>query len=502
MANYFSQYKGGGPAALPPGYMEAATAPGRYLAEGFASVGENIAAGLEKYRKNKEKREILTEKGEWVAEQKMQDLALWVEEDPQRVDTPEYEARLKDVQKFSEGIAEMPLGKLESAISNYALDREIEDRRQTMEMKKAEIAESKRRWDVQTGFTERAEQRTLEDREKTEKQEAAARTVGLEAASIPTEVPFSKPGYFEEREVAQNEDSLLDEILKTQGHLSPANALKSRKIQVQEGIEKIEKTLTGLGASRNKSGEVFVNPTVNDAGFAQFYSGDPKAKREKTINVRLGQREEAEQLYKTLDNLKSQQVGLNQIKKEDIEQYLSPMMIRPDLEETPRTRTESVWHPPQRGTRPMTQVERHRKMQDILAEHGADLSVDELSKFRKEMAKLDPNQPSPFKYEKGPNDTWLATHQGTGATVNLGREGHMSATEIGYIHRRAENQLKRLDRAKEAVEVARSRFENAVAEGISSEEELKALQAQWDRAQAALEQEQPILEYGSDGWKN
>ena len=29
MANYFSQYQGGGPAALPPGYMQAATAPGR-----------------------------------------------------------------------------------------------------------------------------------------------------------------------------------------------------------------------------------------------------------------------------------------------------------------------------------------------------------------------------------------------------------------------------------------------------------------------------------------
>ena len=149
MANYFSQYKGGGPAALPPGYMEAATAPGRYLAEGFASVGENIAAGLEKYRKNKEKREILTEKGEWVAEQKMQDLALWVEEDPQRVDTPEYEARLKDVQKFSEGIAEMPLGKLESAISNYALDREIEDRRQTQEYREATLKQGDEKLDVQ-----------------------------------------------------------------------------------------------------------------------------------------------------------------------------------------------------------------------------------------------------------------------------------------------------------------------------------------------------------------
>jgi hypothetical protein len=59
-----------------------------------------------------------------------------------------------------------------------------------------------------------------------------------------------------------------------------------------------------------------------------------------------------------------------------------------------------------------------------------------------------------------------------------------------------------LDKAKEAAEAARTRFENAVAGGISSEAELKALQAQWDRAQAALEQEQPILKYGPDGWEN
>ena len=130
------------------------------------------------------------------------------------------------------------------------------------------------------------------------------------------------------------------------------------------------------------------------------------------------------------------------------------------------------------------------------------MSVDDLGKFRKEMGKLDPNQPSPFRYEKGPNDTWLATHQGTGATVNLGREGHMSATEIGYIHKRAGDQLKRLSGAKKALEEAQFEYERKVSEGIASEAELKPYKDRWERAKAALEQEQPILEYGPDGWKN
>ncbi len=38
---------------MPPGYMQAATAPGKYLAEGFASIGDSMAEGIAKYRKNK-----------------------------------------------------------------------------------------------------------------------------------------------------------------------------------------------------------------------------------------------------------------------------------------------------------------------------------------------------------------------------------------------------------------------------------------------------------------
>ena len=87
----------------------------------------------------------------------MQDLASWVDEDPQRADTPEYEQKLKDVQKFSEGIAEMPLGKLEAAISNYSLEKEIEGRRfaQDMEARRLGIAEGTRADAVEDRETKR-----------------------------------------------------------------------------------------------------------------------------------------------------------------------------------------------------------------------------------------------------------------------------------------------------------------------------------------------------------
>ena len=59
MANYFSQYQGGGPAALPPGYMQAATAPGRYLAEGLAKFADDIGTGIKERRAKQEERAML-----------------------------------------------------------------------------------------------------------------------------------------------------------------------------------------------------------------------------------------------------------------------------------------------------------------------------------------------------------------------------------------------------------------------------------------------------------
>ncbi len=358
-------------------------------------------------------------------------------------------------------------------------------------------------------------------------------------AAIPTQTEFTEPGRFEERTVAMRPvepepaatpSSIIEEILRDEGHSTPATALEAKKNETQKAISEREKRLKMLGASKDADDVVTINPVgpkkaplkwmPTHSGYPQPYTPqqrsqaesidkynralkeNPDMGREKSINTRKAQRAEATELYAELESLKAKQASLDGVSAEEIDQYLSPMTMSAGEDKTPASIKEMVWQPPTTRTRPTTQIERHRKMQKILADHGGALSLDELGKFRKEMGKLDPNQPSPFRYEKGPNDTWLATHQGTGATVNLGKEGHMTQTELGYLHRRAENQLKRLDKAKEAAEVARSRFENAVAGGMSSEAELKAFQAQWDRAQAALEQEQPILEYGPDGWKN
>ena len=256
MANYFSQYQGGGPAALPPGYMQAATAPGRYLAEGFESLGNSISEGLEKYRKNKEKREILTEKGEFVAQQKMQDLASWVDEDPQRADTPEYEQKLKDVQKFSEGIAEMPLGKLEAAISNYSLEKEIEGRRfaQDMEARRLGIAEGTRA-------------DAVEDRE-TKREREAAFAKGLQLlGQVPTTKTEETPGYYGYVETPQQpatpaavepnpNQSIIDEVRTNFEKLPPAEAIEKAVDENAKTQALYKNRLKDLGVTVGKDGSL------------------------------------------------------------------------------------------------------------------------------------------------------------------------------------------------------------------------------------------------------
>jgi hypothetical protein len=510
MANYFSKYKGRGGPAIAPGIVQMMGSIGDEYAKGIKGLSE----GLEKYRQNKEKREILTEKGEWVAEQKVQDLAAWTEEDPQRVDTKEYDEKLKDIQKFSEGITDMPLGKLESAISNYAMDVELENRRQTREIQKAEVEESRRRFDAgqqatqnyrntQTGFTERAEERTINALEDARGKEAAGRKVHQAFAAIPTQTETSRAGYFEEREIpkapagttsTKNYDSSEARIGDAVSIIN--DTIKSK----QKALGKFEDELAYM--KKHNTSEVEYDGGISKTVFTGDQgvltaTGNAKSRLEKDISAL-----EMDKEY--LDKASPIQTS-DEARLEVLNRYvtpLEPIQVGADVGEAPAALTEYIWNPPSKGTRPTTQIERHRKMQKILADHGGDLGMDELGKFRKEMGKLDPNQPSPFRYEKGPNNTWLATHQGTGATVNLGQEGRMSATEIGYIHKRAENQLKSLTKAKDFLEKALFEYDEKAADGMSSEAELKPLKDRLERAKAALEQEQPILKYGSGGWEN
>ena len=73
--SYSTPYTGQQVATLPPGYMEAATAPGRNLAMGIASMGQNIGKAIEQYRTKKADTEAATQSWETVSGLMQQQLA-------------------------------------------------------------------------------------------------------------------------------------------------------------------------------------------------------------------------------------------------------------------------------------------------------------------------------------------------------------------------------------------------------------------------------------------
>jgi len=65
---YSTPYTGRGDTGpLPPGYMEAATAPGRNLAMGIAAMGQGLGKAIEQYRTKKAETEAATQSWETVS---------------------------------------------------------------------------------------------------------------------------------------------------------------------------------------------------------------------------------------------------------------------------------------------------------------------------------------------------------------------------------------------------------------------------------------------------
>ncbi len=91
---YSTPYTGTRQPTLPPGYMEAATAPGRYLAQGISSIGANIGQALERYGQAKAESQYL--------EQRLESLS------------PYLQATLGNVQQGS------PESKLVSSLEKYS----------------------------------------------------------------------------------------------------------------------------------------------------------------------------------------------------------------------------------------------------------------------------------------------------------------------------------------------------------------------------------------------
>ena len=103
MANYSysTPYTGQQVATLPPGYMEAATAPGRNLAMGIASMGQNIGRAIEQYRTKKDATETANQTRDTLAGMVQQQLSA----DPKYLAIQQY----MDTGALPEGVTEQDI---------------------------------------------------------------------------------------------------------------------------------------------------------------------------------------------------------------------------------------------------------------------------------------------------------------------------------------------------------------------------------------------------------
>ncbi len=99
--SYSTPYTGQQVATLPPGYMEAATAPGRNLAMGIASMGQNIGKAIEQYRTKKDATETANQTRDTLAGMVQQQLAS----DPKYLAIQQY----MDTGALPEGVTEQDI---------------------------------------------------------------------------------------------------------------------------------------------------------------------------------------------------------------------------------------------------------------------------------------------------------------------------------------------------------------------------------------------------------
>ena len=101
---YSTPYSGQQVAPLPPGYMDAATAPGRNLAMGITAIGQGLGKALERYTENKKAHEAADQTNTAVTQMFLQQM----ENDP----------KVKAVRYF-EDTGQLPTGVDETTLKSY-----------------------------------------------------------------------------------------------------------------------------------------------------------------------------------------------------------------------------------------------------------------------------------------------------------------------------------------------------------------------------------------------
>jgi len=182
---YSTPYRGQTQPTLPPGYMEAATAPGRYLAQGISSIGANIGQALERYGQAKAESQYL--------EQRLESLSPYLQATLGNVQQGSPESKLvSSLEKYS-GMSNAKKKAL-LADAEFFLQRKDQEARREAEGIQRDLA----RISLGQARMEEAGQQQLTD--------ALRAAYGVQAGQAPA-VPFR---------------SVTSELLSRYGNLTPA----------------------------------------------------------------------------------------------------------------------------------------------------------------------------------------------------------------------------------------------------------------------------------------
>lgn len=164
---YSTPYMGQRQPTLPPGYMEAATAPGRNIAAGIQQLGAGIGQALQRYQQNRQESEYLN--------QRLESLAPYIAQTAGQAPEGSPEAKLvSSLEKYS-------------GLSNAKKKALLADTEFFLQRKDRELQQQVQRQQLDLSRFQ------LSELERAKQQRDAERQAAMALGQIPTEAPQFQP---------------------------------------------------------------------------------------------------------------------------------------------------------------------------------------------------------------------------------------------------------------------------------------------------------------------
>lgn len=222
---YSTPYRGQTQPTLPPGYMEAATAPGRNMAAGIQQLGAGIGQALERYQQGRQESEYLN--------QRLESLAPYIAQTAGQAPEGSPESKLvSSLEKYS-------------GLSNAKKKALLADTEFFLQRKDRELQQQVQRQQLDLGRFQ------LSELERAKQQRDAERQAAMALGQIPTEAPQFQPLPMVEAGAGPTETQPVQQLPPVQR--TPEEIRQSaREIYAQAGLttpqaEALDKFLIAAG---------------------------------------------------------------------------------------------------------------------------------------------------------------------------------------------------------------------------------------------------------------